>query len=258
VTASSAIASTSSFSVPRGSRVKEIYYRARYFINGYPLLYMPLVRYQHRYAVDRVVTPDTDLVIEAFGRTGTTFANFAFLAAQTRRVRTVHHTHAAAQVIAAVKMGIPTLVIVRRPLEVALSHMVRHQISAAAALAAWIHFHERILPYRDGMVLCSFEQMTSNFTPVIEQINEKYDAGFGVWQHTKENEAEIFEQIKTRNRGRFGKNATVERMRSLALPMAEREAEKQKLSVQLNANSLAPIREEAQQVYEVLLRERKW
>jgi hypothetical protein len=252
VTASSAIASTSSFSVPRGSRVKEIYYRARYFINGYPLLYMPLVRYQHRYAVDRVVTPDTDLVIEAFGRTGTTFANFAFLAAQTRRVRTVHHTHAAAQVIAAVKMGIPTLVIVRRPLEVALSHMVRHQISAAAALAAWIHFHERILPYRDGMVLCTFEQMTSNFTPVIEQINEKYDAGFGVWQHTKENEAEIFEQIKTRNRGRFAKNATQERARAFALPTAEREAQKERLSAQLEADSLADLRKTAQRLYDAL------
>jgi hypothetical protein len=235
------------------SRVKEIYYRARYFINGCPALYMPLVRYQHRYAVDRVVTPDTDLVIEAFGRTGTTFANFAFLAAQTRRVRTVHHTHASAQVIAAVKMQIPTLVIVRRPLEVALSHMVRHQISASAALAAWIHFHQRIMPYREETVLCSFEQMTSNFTPVIERVNEKFDTGFAVWQHTKENEAAIFEQIKLRNHGLVAKNATVERMRSLSLPTAEREAQKQRLSNHLQADSLAPLSKKAQRLYQTLL-----
>jgi hypothetical protein len=253
VTASAAVPNTPELAVPSVSRVREIYYRARYFINGYPLLYMPLVRYQHRYKVDRVVAPDTDLVIEAFGRTGTTFANFAFLAPQTRRVLTVHHSHAAAQVIAAVKMRVPTLVIVRRPLEVALSHMVLHRVSAGAALAAWIHFHRRILPCRVGIVLCSFEQMTSNFTPVIERINEKFDTGFAVWQHTKENEAEIFEQIKSRNRGRFGNNATAERMRAFALPTAEREAQKQRLRNQLQAGSLEPLRNQAQRLYETLL-----
>jgi hypothetical protein len=248
-----AIANPAQLAAPSLSRMKEIYYRVRYFINGYPLLYMPLVRYQHRDAVDRVVTPETDLVIEGFGRSGSTFANFAFLAAQTHRVRTVHHTHAAAQVIAAARMGIPTLVIVRRPLEVALSHMVRHQVSAAAALAAWIHFHRRILPYRKRIVPCSFEQMISNFTPVIERINAKFDTCFGVWQHTKENEAEIFEQIRTRNRGRFASNANGERMRALALPTAEREAEKQRLSGQLQAAFLAPLREKAQHLYDCLL-----
>jgi hypothetical protein len=252
VTASAAVANTPDVAVPSVWRVSEIYYRARYFINGYPLLYMPLVRYQHRYAVDRVVAPDTDLVIEAFGRTGTTFANFAFLAAQTRRVRTVHHTHAAAQVIAAVRLGVPTLVIVRRPLEVALSHMVRHQISPGAALAAWIHFHQRIRPYRDGIVLCSFEEMTRNFTPAIERINKKFDTGFAVWQHTKENEAEIFEQIKSRNRGRFAKNAAAERMLAFALPTVEREAQKQRLSAQLQADSVAGLRKTAERLYEGL------
>jgi hypothetical protein len=237
------------------ARTKEMYYRFRYFISGYPLLYMPLVRYQHRYKLDRVVTPETDLVIEAFGRTGTTFANYAFLSAQTRRVRTVHHTHAAAQVIAAVKMKIPTLVIVRDPLEVTLSHMVRHHVSARPALLAWIHFHRRVSTVREGVVLCSFEQMTKNFTPVIERINQKFDAGFAVWQHTKENEAAIFEFIAARNRGRFNKNATAERMRAFALPTAEREAQKQQLRVQLDADSLAPVRQEAQRLYERLLEE---
>src|SRR5579863_2068099 len=119
------------------SQRREIFYRVRYFVNAYPALYMPWARYHHRYSMDRIVGPDTDLVVEAFGRTGTTFANFAFLSAQRRRVRTVHHTHAAAQVITAVKMKIPTLVIVRPPVESALSHMARHNISAKPALVAW-------------------------------------------------------------------------------------------------------------------------
>src|ERR1035438_5314973 len=71
---------------PAVSARRDFYYRVHYFVNAYPRLYMPLVRYRHRFLVDRVVDRDTDLVIEAFGRSGTTFANVAFLSVQRRRV----------------------------------------------------------------------------------------------------------------------------------------------------------------------------
>lgn len=234
---------------PRSLR-EEISYRVRYFVNAYPVLYMPMARLRHRYSEDRIVRENTDLVIEAFGRTGTTFANFAFLAAQRRRVRTVHHTHAAAQVIAGVRMKIPTLVIVRKPEEVALSHMARHQVSAGAALAAWIRFHERLLPYGRRIVFCRFEEMTQNFTPVIERINARFKTNFDVWQHSKENEAKIFEQIKIRNRDRFDEDQGEQRLRAFALPTPEREALKESLRSQLSAESLIRVRQKANSLCE--------
>jgi hypothetical protein len=236
------------FSLRRG-----LYYRAHYFMNAYPWLYMPLVRYRHRFSVDRVVDHDTDLVIEAFGRSGTTFANLAFLSVQRRRVRTVHHTHAAAQVLTAVKLKIPTLVIVRQPEAVAVSHMVRHGISARPALVAWLRFHERLLSCGKAIVFCSFEELTRNFTPVIQRLNDRFGTCFDIWQHSKENEAEIFEQIQARNRGRFRADAAVERMRAFALPTAEREALKRRLSVQLQAHSLTPLRNRAKRLYQNLV-----
>jgi len=239
--------------VPNRSLRQEISYRVRYFVNAYPLLYMPMARYRHRYKMDRIVDADTDLVIEAFGRTGTTFANFAFLSAQSRRVRTVHHTHAAAQVITAVKMKIPTLVIVREPEAVALSHMALHQVSARPALIAWIRFHQRLLPYRKAILFCSFAQMTSNFTPILHRLNEKFGTCFEVWPHTKENETEIFEFIKTRNRGRFREDQEEQRKRAFSLPTAEREALKNQLRAQLDAPSLTALRHQAQALYKSLV-----
>jgi hypothetical protein len=239
--------------VPKRALREEISYRLRYFINAYPVLYMPWARYHHRYSMDRIVRHDTDLVIEAFGRTGTTFANFAFLSAQRRRVRTVHHTHAAAQVITAVKMKIPTLVIVREPEAVALSHMARHQVSARPPLVAWIRFHQRLVSYRKDIVFCGFDQMTSNFTPVIGRLNEKFGTCFDTWQHTPENEAEVFEQIKRRNRGRFREDQAEQRMRAFALPTVEREALKNQLRAQLDAPSLAGLRQRAQRLYRSLV-----
>ena len=228
---------------------EQIKYRFLYFLNAYPAIYMPVARVRYRRATDLLVTPDTELVIEAFSRAGTTFANFAFLSAQTRPVKTVHHTHASAQVITAVRMGKPTLVIVRPPVDAVLSHMARFRVSPRAALVAWIRFHERILPYLDRIVLTSFEAMTKDFGAVIRRINEKFATEFGIWQHTKENEAQVFEQIRQRNRSRFGDGPSAARFRALAIPTPEREALKEKLQAQLQAESLAPIRQKAQHLY---------
>lgn len=234
---------------PFVSTREQIKYRFLYFLNAYPSIYMPIARARYRRLDDFLVCRDTDLVIEAFGRSGTTFANFAFLSAQTRPVKTVHHTHASAQVITAVRMGVPTLVIVRSPLDAALSHMARHHISARPALVAWIRFHARILPYVDRIVVATFEEMTTNFSATIRRVNEKFGTDFGVWEHTEENAARVFEQIRQRNRKRFGDAPSEARFTAIAIPTAEREALKAKMRGKLEAAELALLRAEAQQLY---------
>jgi hypothetical protein len=131
--------------------------------------------------------------------------------------------------------------------------MARHQISAQPALVAWIRFHEQLLPYRKKIVFCPFEEMTQNFTPVIQRVNERFGTNFDVWQHTKENEAEIFEYIKSRNRRRFEENQQEQRLRAFALPTPEREALKQSLRSQLFADALAELRGRANSAYEELV-----
>jgi hypothetical protein len=232
------------------SRREELRYRLRYFVNAYPLLYMPMARVRHRdpAVTFPIVTRDTELVIEGFGRAGSTFAQFAFQSAQTQPIKIAHHTHAAAQVITAVEWGIPTLVIVRDPLNAALSHMVRHQVSAEAGLRAWIRFHRRILPHRQGLVLTSFEAMTRDFGAVISRLNQKFGTKFGEWAHTKENEAQVFEQIRMRNL-RLGAEVTPERLRDLALPTPERESLKRELRRELERPGLEGLRDQAQTLY---------
>ena len=228
-------------------------YRSRYLINAYPLLYMPIGRWRHRHSSDYCVSPDTEIVIEGFGRAGSTFAWLAFMAAQDRPVRTAHHTHAAAQVITAVRMKVPTMVIVRSPLEAVPAHMARKGVSAKMALVAWTRFHGRILPYADGFVACGFDDMTSNFGPAIERLNERFGTSFGVFDHTPENEAEIFEQIKERNTLRFGDQPSADSAKALGLPTPERTALKARLREQLDAENLSALRTRALSIYDRLL-----
>lgn len=237
------------------SKVKEseVSYRVRYLLNAYPAVYMPLGRWRSRGRPEYIVTRDTELVLEAFGRAGSTFVWFAFRSAQPRPVRLAHHTHAAAQVITAVHWNIPTLVVVRPPVDAALSHMVRHGVSARPALVAWIRFHRRIMSVRHGFVAAGFDEVTQDFGAVVRRLNEAFGTSFGVFEHTDENEARVFAEIRERNRMLWGEEMTPERARSLALPTAERDALKGRLRAELDVDELAPLRARAEDLHRVIL-----
>jgi hypothetical protein len=239
--------------VERFALTRNAAYRTRYLINAYPTLYMPLVRLWHRQSKNYYVEPGTEIVIEGFGRAGSTFARMAFESAQNRPVHSAHHTHAAAQVITAVELSVPTLVIVRPPLDAALSHMARHGITAHNALVAWTRFHRRIVPHAHGFVVCSFGELTTNFGAAIERVNHRFGTSFAVFDHTPENELLIFERIRERNRRRFGDAPSADRAKALALPTPEREELKGTLKADLQRDDLADLRHRAAGLYSTLV-----
>ena len=75
----------------------------------YPSVALPIARRRHGIPVG----DETELVIEAFPRSGMTFAVVAFEMAQTRQVRVACHVHAPAQVIEGARRRIPALVLVQ-------------------------------------------------------------------------------------------------------------------------------------------------
>ena len=85
----------------------------------HPAIYFNLYRLlRTRENFERAVTPDTQLVIEGFPRSGNTFARRAFVMAQDERfdkTRIARHLHVPAQVVRAARWQIPTLVLIRKP-----------------------------------------------------------------------------------------------------------------------------------------------
>ena len=231
----------------------EAAYRTRYLVNAYPVVYLPFARMRHRDNPDCPVSRGTELVLEAFGRAGSTYALYGFRLAQPRGVRVAHHQHASAQIITAVRWGLPTIVIVRPPVDSALSHMARHRVPARAALRAWVRFHERILPYRDGFVVTSFAEMTRDFGAVIARANERFGTSFAVWESSPENEQRIFDAINQRNVDRFGTGESVAKSQALARPTAAREALKERMRAEVKSPGLAALRARAEGLYTALV-----
>src|SRR5437773_4880663 len=97
-------------------------YEAKTIVAAHRLFALPLARARGR---NHPIGPDTEIVIEGFPRSATSFAVAAFQMAQDHTVDIAHHTHSPSQVIEAVRRGIPTLLLVREPEDAILSHVVR-------------------------------------------------------------------------------------------------------------------------------------
>jgi hypothetical protein len=180
--------------------------RARYELRtvaaDYPSIYLPLARRAHAAGPGKVLGRETELVIEGFTRSGTTFAVVAFQLAQARPVRVARHLHASAHVIAAARRGLPTLVCVRRPEPTVLSQVIREpHVTLAQSLRSFARFYERILAYRARFVVATFEQVTGDFGGVIAAVNAKFATDFGLFDHTRDNVERCFELIEHRSRG---------------------------------------------------------
>lgn len=160
--------------------------RLRNVIARYPAVYMALVRRNGRRGLLRA---DTQLVIEGFPRCANSFAEAAFRVAQPAPVRLAHHSHAPAHVIAAVRQGVPTLVLVRDPDQAVASLIVRdpQNYRPKECFREYIDFYTSVLPYAEHFVAADFTAVTADFGVVIKAINKKFATDFEAFVPTDEN-----------------------------------------------------------------------
>jgi hypothetical protein len=237
-----------------GTSLHRLAYAARTAVSAHPALYLPFARRKYRSESDRIADRNTELVIDGFQRSGNTFAVVAFEMSQARPVRIAHHLHAAAQIIAAVRMGVPTLVLIRDPVDTVLSHMIREPgIPARQAMSSWVGFYEAVVPLEDAVVVADFGDVTTDFGAVIREVNSRFGTSFAEFEHTEENVARCFEIIERRNREAYGRLVETKVPR----PSAERERLKDEMRGELEADRLRPLRDRAYGLYRELLPSRR-
>ena len=224
--------------------------RARVYIGRRPRLFFGVYGARRRYR-DVLVDRSTDLVVEGFPRSGNTFAVFAFREAQGREVRVAHHMHAPAQIMRAASLGIPALVLLRDPVDAALSLMLRDpRYSAEGALRYYVSFYEAVAGYRDHFVLGTFEEVTQDYGPVIERLNRRFGTDFGVFGHSQRNVERVFSSIEESHRARRGSVLVEEQ---IARPSASKASLKAALKREVESLDLGPLVERARAAHRVLL-----
>ena len=152
----------------------------------------------------RVVTPETQLVIEGFPRSANSFARVAFNRAQKGTVRIATGLHVPAQVIRAARWRIPTLVLIRNPKDAVLSFAVRDPISVEQALRYYLSFYETVEGYGAAYVLGTFDEVTEDFGRVIRRLNDRFGTSFSPFRHNERNVEAVLARVERNSKRRFG------------------------------------------------------
>jgi len=171
------------------------------FYTTHPNLYFPRFVRQNPHLAYLCVNRDTKIVIEGFPRCGNTFAVIAFQQAQKRKIKIAHHLHVPAQIRYATRNGIPTLVLIREPLEAVASLLVRHpERTPGKCLSEYDNFYRSIVSAKDKFVVADFKETVNDFGSVTTRLNELFQTSFGCFEHTPENIDAVFKRIEKNNR----------------------------------------------------------
>lgn len=195
------------------------------------------------------VRRDTDLVVDGFERSGNTFATTAVLDANPH-IAVAHHTHSPTQFIWATRWGVPAMLVVRDPGEVAVSvHLRWPSRTLDEILEDHIAFHRRVTPLRPRLVVAPFGRVRHDLGGLLDEVNQRFGRRFAPFAHTPDDEARVFAAIEERNRRRYGTVTEV----AVARPSAARADAGAMVRVRLAAPGTAERLAEARGVVRDLL-----
>jgi len=212
-------------------------------------LFFPRFTAQNPHLVYLCVNRETQVVIEGFPRCGNTFAVVAFQKAQDRQVKIAHHLHVAAQVFRAARLNIPTLVLIREPLDAISSLIVRHpEREIDRSLIEYNMFYRSILPLREKYAVSDFKETVSDLGLATARLNELFGTTFKNFEHTSENLDAVFNSIENLNKQFENGNVL-----QLARPAKEKEIPKEEVKDMLMSRRYKSLLERASEVYLRLL-----
>ena len=173
---------------------------------------------------------DTAIVIEGFLRSGNTFSVAAFQIANGPDLHVGRHLHGAPHVLRAVRMGLPTIVLVRKPADAVLSYLIRRDtLTPHDAVLEYLDFYRTAWPARDGFVVGLFDRVTSDFGGVTDEVNARFGTSFRRFEHTPENEDKAFRLVEDMNRLESGGEVVETHVGRPSGERARRKAELQEL-----------------------------
>ena len=144
---------------------------------------LPVLKAWKSFRTDEIVSPSSDFCVEGFPFSANTFAYYSVLDANPR-LSGGHHTHLEGQVKRAVRLGIPTALVIRDPRDAVESLAVFDGGQAAARhfVTVWADYHERLSKViEDGaVVVCPFDRVVGDEAFTVRAINARFRAGFAL------------------------------------------------------------------------------
>lgn len=190
---------------------------------------------------------DTAIVIDGFLRSGNTYSVAAFRIANGFGPHIGRHLHGGAHVRRAVRLGLPTVVLIRQPADAVSSYLVRRPtLTPDDALMEYLDFYRTAWPARDGFVVAPFDHVVSDFGTVTEQVNERFGTRFAKFDGAPDNHAAAVALVEEMNR-RECRGEVVET--HVGRPSAERERRKEQVRLMMQRPRTLALLARADEVF---------
>ena len=191
--------------VDRTLRETRLYHALRRRLSTSPALYRFFAR---TLGNQRLIGPDTDLVLDGFPRSANSFVEAAFSVSQAGRgLVLASHSHAAAQIVDATRRGLPTVVLYREPDAAVASFMEMKPdgFDPRLLLREYATFYERILPVVERVALAPFSLSTRDFAAVVVRTNRQFGLDLAVPVVDKAFLEAVARERDALSRGRVGR-----------------------------------------------------
>lgn len=178
----------------------DAYHVLKRFISKNPALYFALTQHSHLHRFHRVYRK-TDIVIEGFPRSANTFAVLAFQEVQKKSFKIAHHLHVPAQYIYSIRLNIPTIILVRNPIDAVISLVIRSPyIDMKNAFKDYIAYYCTLLSYDENYVVAPFEDVINNYHKIICLVNKKCNVNFELYFNDYDKDHKILTAIKKKEK----------------------------------------------------------
>lgn len=181
------------------NRIK--FYLKRFLEVNFPMKYNNIALFYFKItkkSSDRIVTYNTDICIEGFPRCANSFTVVAFKKCANKELKIATHMHSHTNVLSAIKKGIPTIVLIRKPEDAIISlralalegayhndkEITLEKIDES--IKRYILFYSSLLGKKDSFVVGQFDEVVSNFTKIIHDFNSKFNTNFTPIENVKE------------------------------------------------------------------------
>jgi hypothetical protein len=144
---------------------------------------------------------DSALVIDGFLRSGNTFSVAAFVVANGDQLHLGRHLHGGPHILRAARLGVPAVVLIRRPTDAVASYLIRRpSLTPDDALAEYVDFYRTCWRVRDHFVVGLFDDVIADFGSVVRAVNERFGTSFRPFEPTADNQASAFALVEEMNR----------------------------------------------------------
>ncbi len=141
----------------------------RDFIKRHPMVYFPVKRLMDRDITYRLAGKNSDFCLEGYPSSGNSFL-YTVLMHLKGDLEIASHSHSVANIKAALARDLPSVVVIRHPVDAIASRMARFGGSVESCVAEYLSFYGYVKSQRQRLLLLPFAMVTGDTRTAVERI----------------------------------------------------------------------------------------